>query len=330
MFYKYYSIFGVNVRIEAETEAIIRIADKCIGYFEIQEDDGKSDISFKILFPSRDLIEERKKAIESKYYLFSFDKLTGYRIGEKLIVTDGVSTAECETSKGIVTMFLDKGILRQERFFAFVFFYLILMEMLRYRGFYYVHSSCISIDGKALIIPGDTGAGKTTLCITLLREGYKYLSDDGVLLRREGDTVRTYALPGEFHIDPSISKRFKELEDVKYGEKYGEGPKRAFSADKFYPGQFIHSAEQRFIIYPEIKNQRASRLCRISRAKALALFIPHSLLVMMDSDIAAAHLDVLKRAVEISECFRLESGQDLLDNPSNVVKMIKKELIGAD
>lgn len=327
MFSKSYSFFGTNVKVESESEKALTLADKCIGFFSLSGEEKKYSITVKIIFPSFSVLEERGKIIDEKFYLFAFDRLRGYRIGKNLVVTDGVSIAECETDRGSINMFLEEKMLSEERFFPFVFFYLILMEMLRYCGFYYVHSSCISINGKALLIPGDTGSGKTTLCITLLREGYRYLSDDGVLLKREDGDVRVLALPGEFHIDPLISSRFKELESVKRGEKYGKGPKRAFLADDIYPDQFVSDALQRFIIFPEITDMEKSSLEKISRADALALFIPHSLLVMMDKEIAQPHLETLKRTVEISDSYRLKSGRDLLDNPVKVVSMIKKNLL---
>ncbi len=330
MFIKFYSLFGTDIKVESDSEKALKLVDKSIGFFATSKTASDKAITIKILFPPHSLLNEKINITEGEECLFTFDKLKGFRIAKTLFVTDGVSIAECCGEKGAIDMFLDEKVLLEERFFSFVFFYLILMEMLRYFGFYYVHSSCISVNGKALIIPGDTGAGKTTLCITLLREGFNYLSDDGVLLKKEDDKVKVLALPGEFHIDPLISERFSELKPVYRGEKYGEGPKRAFGASDIYPGQFVSEALQKYIIYPEIADCEKSVLQKLSRAEAFARFIPHSLLVMMDRDIAPLHLETLKRTVEVSQSYRLKSGRDLLDNPAKVVSMINRNLFRKD
>lgn len=50
-----------------------------------------------------------------------------------------------------------------------------------------LHAGCMARDGKAALILGSPGAGKTTLCLGLLREGFSYCSDDVTLVREGGE-----------------------------------------------------------------------------------------------------------------------------------------------
>lgn len=329
MIEKSYLIYGNPVTVTTDLEDVIGLVDDIIGFFSaVAADEKAGPIRISILKSDSQSIEKVTEELDGIEQLFAFDRLTGYRVGERLILVDGYSAAVCYPGKGIADIYLNLKTIEIRRFFSFIFFYIMLVEMLRYRGLYYVHASCVAVGDKGVLISGDTGVGKSTLCITLLREGCKYLSDDGVLLKDEGDNVRILSLPGDFHIDPAISERFEELEKVKNARKYGNGPKRSFRAEDVYPEQFVLEAKQGFILFPEITGEEKSALVPLGRAEALAKLIPSSLLVMMDKDIAPMHLAALKKIVEKSKSYRMKSGADLIKSPHSVVSMIKKELFG--
>lgn len=51
----------------------------------------------------------------------------------------------------------------------------------------YLHAGAVALDGRAALIVGQSGAGKTTATIGLARSGFDYLTDDVVLLDAEGN-----------------------------------------------------------------------------------------------------------------------------------------------
>lgn len=54
-------------------------------------------------------------------------------------------------------------------------------------------ATCVAIDGRAILIEGEPGTGKTSLALALIDRGATLVGDDGVLLeQREG---RLWALP---------------------------------------------------------------------------------------------------------------------------------------
>ena len=54
-------------------------------------------------------------------------------------------------------------------------------------------ASCVAIDGRAVLIEGPSGGGKSSLALTLIDRGAMLVGDDGVLLeQRRG---RLWALP---------------------------------------------------------------------------------------------------------------------------------------
>ena len=52
-----------------------------------------------------------------------------------------------------------------------------------------LHASTVAADGRAVLIGGPSGAGKSDLALRLLDRGFKLVSDDRTLIRRDGDRL---------------------------------------------------------------------------------------------------------------------------------------------
>ena len=58
-----------------------------------------------------------------------------------------------------------------------------------------IHASTVSTDGRAVLISGPTGSGKSDLALRLLDRGFTLVSDDQTIVRREGDRLVSSAPP---------------------------------------------------------------------------------------------------------------------------------------
>jgi serine kinase of HPr protein (carbohydrate metabolism regulator) len=52
-----------------------------------------------------------------------------------------------------------------------------------------IQASCVAIGGRALMISGPPGSGKSSLALALIDRGAGLIGDDGVSLTREGDAI---------------------------------------------------------------------------------------------------------------------------------------------
>jgi serine kinase of HPr protein (carbohydrate metabolism regulator) len=52
-----------------------------------------------------------------------------------------------------------------------------------------VHANSVALDGRAVLISGPSGSGKSDLTLRLLDRGWTLVSDDQTVVRREGDRL---------------------------------------------------------------------------------------------------------------------------------------------
>ncbi|HEX6411220.1 MAG TPA: HPr kinase/phosphatase C-terminal domain-containing protein [Sphingomicrobium sp.] len=58
-----------------------------------------------------------------------------------------------------------------------------------------IHASTVASDGRAVLIAGPSGSGKSDLALRLLDRGFTLVSDDQTIVRREGDRLVASAPP---------------------------------------------------------------------------------------------------------------------------------------
>src|SRR4029078_1797824 len=58
-----------------------------------------------------------------------------------------------------------------------------------------VHASTVASEGRAVLISGPSGSGKSDLALRLLDRGFTLVSDDHTIARREGDKLIASAPP---------------------------------------------------------------------------------------------------------------------------------------
>jgi|SRR3989344_3339637 len=70
----------------------------------------------------------------------------------------------------------------------------ILQKLLTRKEGFILHTSAVSIKGKAFCFMGRSGAGKSTV-VNLLSDIYKPLSDDSGIIKKQGDNYYFYQMP---------------------------------------------------------------------------------------------------------------------------------------
>jgi hypothetical protein len=69
----------------------------------------------------------------------------------------------------------------------------VMPRLLSHQGHLVLHASAINVNGRAIAFVGETGRGKSTLAASFHLSGYPLLTDDGLLIKEEGNNIK--ALP---------------------------------------------------------------------------------------------------------------------------------------
>lgn len=202
-------------------------------------------------------------------------------------------------------------------------FHLALTELLRRRGLYTIHATALEKHGRGVLIPGNSGRGKTTSFISLLRSGYRYLSDDHPLLRDAGPHVDLLPFPIKINVTEQTVKFFPELRTAPAQVLQPRFPKRAFHAEDVYPNSIGDCCRPTLVLFPHVIDAPHSHLEILSKSRALEMLLPQALLVY-DSEVAKREFQVLVKLVQQVDCYRLHFGRDILELPQLITPLLER------
>jgi hypothetical protein len=202
-------------------------------------------------------------------------------------------------------------------------FHLALIELLRHRGLYTIHATALEKHGRGVLIPGNSGHGKTTSFISLLRSGYRYLSDDHPLIRDAGTHVEMLPFPIKIGVTEATRAFFPELRNAPDHILHPGSPKRSFHAEDLYPTSVGDTCEPAIILFPHVVDKPHSYLEPLPKSRALEVLLPQALLVY-DPEMARREFQVLAKLVQQVDCYRLHFGRDILDLPKLITPLLEQ------
>ena len=74
-----------------------------------------------------------------------------------------------------------------------------------------LHSACLSLKGKGLLIAGASGAGKSTLSVALAHQGFSHISDDWTYISRDAGSLVAHGINAPVKLLPDAVRHFPEL-----------------------------------------------------------------------------------------------------------------------
>jgi hypothetical protein len=141
----------------------------------------------------------------------------------------------------------------------------------RLSDYYLIHAGVVAHDDKAIVLPGSSGGGKTTLIAGLLKNGFRYLTDEiGII---DPHTLRVYPFPKPLNMkigSLSLFDNFEpEMELINKKDVNIEGKIHHV----LVKSSSIHAMDKpvpvRDIIFVRYDPGGKSRLTSISRANAI-------------------------------------------------------------
>jgi hypothetical protein len=156
--------------------------------------------------------------------------------------------------------------------------------------------------GEAWLLCGDSHSGKSTTTANLIRAGWQYLSDDYVVLARDGEEISIEGWPDDFHIDEGWSK----------GES--TGVRGTLKESDLPGGRRRDSAHLGGVLFTHVAPDSPTIASDVPPVIALERLIRQSPWLVADAESAGRVFDLLKETASLP-CGELSVGLDSFANP---------------
>lgn len=202
-----------------------------------------------------------------------------------------------------------------------------LAPLMRRRGLYTLHAFAAAVAGRAVLLVGDIGAGKTTTGINLLCHGSKLLANDSPLLRaRPEGGVEVCAYPGLLSTYPDAIGWFAPLHNVfDRTERLDSSAKLSFAADDIWPDVWQAAATPGVLLFPQVApGLTASTLQPLAPFTALQRLVGQSI-ENWDEATIPTHLRLLRMLVDQAPAYELHLAPDLDRIPALIFQTLAAE-----
>jgi hypothetical protein len=328
-----YSIHGKTLRFNTNNISIYSSIKASLEYFLTDEQSDHSDVMIS-LFDNRDEVNTHRSDLLDSHLLYSPSENDRFDLRRSGM--EKFNLYADNTDSNYYLDFGDLGFLSYNleelsacgyiqnpesispNVISDYIFKFVLHELLKSIGYFPVHCAVVEKDDKGIMIPGFSGAGKTTSCIALIRGGFGFLGDDRPILRygRNRD-LELLSFPEHVNVTNKTINLFSELTISKRIKHNASLVKKSFFVEDIYPGSTKDLCIPRVILYPEISTVRSSYLENLSKSNALSLFLPHSMLVF-DKATAKKHFDTIFDLIKSVDTYKLKLGHDIRNLPELV------------
>jgi hypothetical protein len=202
----------------------------------------------------------------------------------------------------------------------------VIQAALRRAGLYVLHAAGViePETGAGLVVVGNSNSGKSSMTIRLASAGWRYLSDDMLVLGEDDGAVEAWALRRIFSVSAGslANCHLSGLEAALGAPANSDPTKRKLEPGITFPGSFVESCRPRVLLFPTLTGEAASRLEKISPGEAMARLIRQCPWASYDTGTAREHLRVLGVLAKQSDSFALDAGRDLIEDATSAPKLL--------
>jgi hypothetical protein len=128
------------------------------------------------------------------------------------IVHSPENFAICDVKEPFAYAVITRDVAMDREYFQYHFLEPLAYLMLDAMHFAPVHAACVAWEDKAVVLCGDSGAGKTSIAYACAREGWTYLSDDATHVIRGRSAPWVAGRPYRIRFRESARRIFPELD----------------------------------------------------------------------------------------------------------------------
>jgi hypothetical protein len=252
---------------------------------------------------------------------------TGYFGWQDLCLIDFYpwGTALIDPGHSVAVLILNSLEIPPPLIFSNQVFFQTLEILLHTRGLYPMHASVVARGGRAVLFPAESGAGKTTLALTLVQAGFRYLGDDKPLVAQRNGRPRVLAFPEPVNTYVDELRQFDQLPKRIHPEIPADIPlKQSFYIEDYWPGSVLNSAFPSALVFPESRREdpgASTLITPISQTEGLRRLVelnwPGHLPWGLDG-----FLDMMRDLAACTPCYTIRCGTSLDDVPEKIGELM--------
>lgn len=170
-----------------------------------------------------------------------------------------------------------------------------LQPVLEALGGFILHGACMVRDGRAMVLMGNSGAGKSTTAFNLTRFGFTGYADDAVLVTPQGDSMAVWPLTRQLSLRP-LSFRIFEKQGIEMGRYKKIGEKYYFAQN---PGS-LGGAALEHLCFLDLSGEAETQIRHLSRKQTLEILTADNRhFSFMGRDLSRKYSRMLARKVPV-------------------------------
>ncbi len=193
-----YFPMGLSLRIATNSERVLAEAARIwSSYPQLFDQTG---VRLKIAVTPGRSLPQHAPALRGQEHLFS-------------MVADHENFANADLRAGFGYVCVAEEVVTDPVYFRYHFLEPLVYVLVAARQFTFVHAACVALDGRAVLLIGGSGSGKTCLSYACARAGWTYLAGDATSIVNGREDNRVVGRPFEIRFRHTARRLFPELEN---------------------------------------------------------------------------------------------------------------------
>jgi len=201
---------------------------------------------------------------------------------------------------------------------------------LRRAGLYQLHAAAVlppeSASNRGILFVGASGSGKSTWTALLTVLGWRFVSDDNLLLSYRNEDAVVWAFRRDFALaEPTLAlPLIKRFESFTNGLVPSDERKLRFAAHRAFPERFVASCTPRVLFFPEITDAVETSVQPLNQSEALIRLLGQCPWAAYDPAVARAHQKALRDLSCQATSYSLLAGKDVVEEPAEAAEIINR------
>lgn len=191
-----------------------------------------------------------------------------------------------------------------------------------------VHGAVVGMDNQGILFCARGQRGKSTLAVLAMMKGFEYVSDDYLVLEKEGNELYSHPIYSIITLSPRMyNELYEELNGSRFVSNNGRKDKYIINIENFH-SQFKKRYPINICMFPEITNnpKPSIRKCTNQEKGRAITHLIHSTIIQTQDRHDIKTVKKLMSFVKDFEFYKIDLCNDIYKNVECLRSFIKKEI----